>query len=309
MYGNLVANVTQQGDELAAKSTPSTTVVSELPAPPLRPSGAHKGTFGSALVIAGSETMSGAARLAGCAALHSGAGLVTVAVPRSILSTVALGHPGYMTLPLEEEQGGIAATAISRFEPIPPRHTAVALGPGLGQQPGTQAFVHSFYKECALPVVLDADGLNAYVGKTDMLRSRPTHAARLLTPHPGELSRLLGIPTDDLQAQRQNLAVQFALDHDVVVLLKGPQTIVTDGKRVAINKTGNVALAKGGSGDVLTGIATALLAQGMAPFAAAQLAAHLHGLAGDVMAARHAPAFATAVELLRCLDDAWKQLT
>lgn len=250
--------------------------------------------------------MSGAARLAGESALRGGAGLVTVAVPRCILDQVASAHPCYMTLPLADERGGIAEQAGRDIESRQARHTAVGLGPGLGTATGTARFVTEFYANCPMPVVLDADGLNAFATTPEQLGRRANEAPRVLTPHPGEFSRLTGVGTDEIQQQRETIAVEFAAHHNVVLLLKGPGTIVTDGRQLAVNATGNVALAKGGSGDVLTGLITALLAQGMTAFEAARLGAHLHGLAGDVMADRHAGEYATAVELLGCLDDAWK---
>jgi ADP-dependent NAD(P)H-hydrate dehydratase len=283
--------------------------IHELPSAPARPQDAHKGTFGSALIIAGSEGMSGAARLAGQAALHGGAGLVTVAIPRSVAAIVAVDHPSYMTLRLAEDDAGrVTAGAIPAIDKSLDRQTAVAIGPGLGQSKGVSDVVQHLYRHCALPLVVDADGLNGLSSKPTTIQGRAITAQRILTPHPGEFSRLTGLETIAIQAARQQHAVEFAATHDVVLLLKGAGTVITDGRRIAITSTGGPGLATGGSGDVLTGLIVSLLAQGMSGFAAAQLGAHLHGIAGEIAAQRYTDRFATSVELLRCLDQAWTQL-
>jgi NAD(P)H-hydrate epimerase len=253
--------------------------------------------------------MAGAACLAGRAALHGGAGLVTLAVPRCIMPIVAAAHPSYMTLPLsDDEDGRITRSAIAKLKDSIARQTSVAVGPGLGQSDDVREVVQDLYANCPLPLVLDADGLNAFAGEADKLRHRLHGMPRILTPHPGEFSRLTGVDTKTIATEREQLAAAFARDHNVVLLLKGPQSVVTDGRRIANNATGNCSLATGGSGDVLTGLIASLLAQGMQPFDAAQLGAHLHGLAGEIASLRHTDRFTTSLDLVECLGLAWKRL-
>jgi NAD(P)H-hydrate epimerase len=153
--------------------------------------------------------------------------------------------------------------------------------------------------------VLDADGLNAFAGSAEKLSVRDVDAARILTPHPGEFARLTGLDVSTIQANREAIAAEFATKHNVVLLLKGPRTVITDGKRKAFNSTGNSSLAKGGSGDVLTGLIASLIAQGMTAFEAAQLGAHLHGLAADCAVGSLAKQYITSNELLEHLNSAW----
>lgn len=249
--------------------------------------------------------MSGAAALAGRAALHGGAGLVTVAVPRCILHTVAAAHPSYMTLPLSDADGVLAASATAEILKAIRDRTVVALGPGLTRRAGVPEIVRAVYDGADCPLVLDADGLNAFVARTEMLRS--THP-RVLTPHPGEFARLLGTDTRTVQSDRQTLATEFAAEHNVVLLLKGSATVITDGQQTAVNTTGNSGMATGGSGDVLTGLIASLLAQGMAPFDAAHCAAHLHGLAGDLAAEQLSEPYLTSDDLVHWLAPAWQHL-
>ncbi len=253
----------------------------DLPAWPARPIESHKGDFGRILIVAGSRGMSGAAILAGSAALRGGAGLVRVAVPETILESVASGHPCYMTLPLPADtQGRLDRSAWLTLESVLAQQDVLAIGPGLGGGENVQALVHRLIQEFSGPVVLDADGLNALVGQTECLRNPA--GPRILTPHPGELARLLQIDTRTLQAKRADYARDFAREFGVVLVLKGHASIITDGTRVALNTTGNPGMASGGTGDVLTGLVAALLGQGFEPFAAGQLGAYLHGDAGDL---------------------------
>ena len=279
--------------------------VETLPLPPIRPQDAHRGTFGSVLIVAGSEGMSGAAVLAGRAALHGGAGLVTVACPRSVYPIVAASHPSYMTLPLNDEHGMLSPASLPQIEAKVASQSVVAIGPGLGTSEDVRSTVWSVYERCDVPLVVDADGLNAFSGEASKLARDSNDSPRILTPHPGEFSRLIGHGVSTVQKDRETLAVEFALKHNVVLLLKGPKTIVTDGRRVAINLTGNDGLAKGGSGDVLTGLLASLIAQGMAAFEAAQLGAYLHGLAADCAAADLSKRYITSNELLQYLNRAW----
>jgi NAD(P)H-hydrate epimerase len=256
-------------------------IVTQLPVLPPRPPDSNKGDFGRVLVIAGSRGMSGAAVLSGSAALRAGAGLVRVAVPQEIWPVVAAGNPCIMTAPMpQDDQGRFSAGAEAELVPLAQSSDVVALGPGLGRSPELTTLVKSLVSRLTQPMVLDADGLNAVAGDADVLgkRAGPT----VMTPHPGEFARLLQTETAKVQANRRELALQFAGKHKLVLVLKGHATIVTDGRRLYENTTGNPGMATAGSGDVLTGTVAALLGQGLEPFAAAQLGVHIHGLAGDL---------------------------
>jgi NAD(P)H-hydrate epimerase len=255
--------------------------VTTLPALAPRPADANKGNFGRVLVAAGSRGMSGAAVLCGSAALRGGAGLVYVAVAAGIQPVVAAGNPCYITAPLPDDADGrLAATAVGPLLELAEQRSAMALGPGLGRGAGVTDVVLAVLKRSRVPLVLDADGLNALAGRTDALRGRP--APLIITPHPGEFSRLVGVDIPTVQSHRRELAARFAVEHGLVLLLKGHGTLVTDGRRMYRNTTGNPGMATAGSGDVLTGLIAALVGQGLEPFAAAQLGAHVHGRAGDL---------------------------
>jgi NAD(P)H-hydrate epimerase len=256
-------------------------VVTQVPHLAPRPADSNKGTFGRVLVVAGSRGMSGAAVLCGSAALRGGAGLVRVAVPREVLPIVAAGNPCYMTAPLpQDEEGCLDPSAEHDVLALARTSDVVALGPGLGRSSAMTTLLAAVLERLPTPVVLDADGLNAFVQHTERLR-RP--APLILTPHPGEFSRLLNIDTATVQAHRRELASAFAAENGLVLLLKGHRTLVTDGRRLYENTTGNPGMATAGSGDVLTGLVAALLAQGLEAFAAAQVGAYVHGLAGDLV--------------------------
>jgi NAD(P)H-hydrate epimerase len=232
--------------------------------PLIRAVDSHKGTFGHVLVVAGSLGKSGAAVLAGSAALYAGAGLTTIATPDVVLPIVAAAHPEYMTEPLAStEMGTVSAANVGsgRFARILDGKTTLALGPGLGTHRETQQFVLDMVRDAELPIILDADGLNAFAGKSDLLRSRKSNFLAI-TPHPGEMARLLGIKTADVQSDRLKAASDAARLWNVYVILKGFHTVVasSDGQ-LWVNTTGGAGLAKGGSGDVLTGVLAALTAQ------------------------------------------------
>lgn len=277
-------------------------MIDKLPAAPVRPADAHKGTFGRVLVIGGSRGMSGAPSLAGLGALRGGAGLVYVAVPSEILPIVAAIEPSYLTIPLatDEEHGCLSTDGLTGLRKACEGKVAIALGPGLGQSRGVAAIVNSLFTELPQPMVVDADALN-------VLASQKAAGQRILTPHPGEFARLIGSDIATVQSQRAKLAAEFAATHGVIVVLKGQRTVITDGDRVAINHTGNPGMATGGSGDVLTGLIAALLAQGMPAFEAAQLGAHLHGLAGDLAAAEQSQPGLIASDLPKFLAQAWQR--
>ncbi|MCI0458009.1 MAG: NAD(P)H-hydrate dehydratase [Gemmataceae bacterium] len=282
----------------------SPVIVTEVPTLPPRRLDSHKGDFGRVLVLAGSRGMAGAAVLCGTAALRGGSGLVRVAVPQEILPTVAAGNPCYMTAPLPQDaQGRLAVEAEAELLELARAHDVLAIGPGLGRSPGITALLAALLAQAPGPIVLDADGLKAFAGQSQGLKR--TGAALVLTPHPGELARLLGVDAATVQARRRELAVRFAAEHDSVVLLKGHGTLVTDGRLVYQNTTGNPGMATGGSGDVLTGLIAALLGQGQEAFAAAQLGAYLHGLAGDLARVEVGEASLIAGDLLHYLPAAF----
>lgn len=281
-----------------------------LPTLPPRDADSHKGDFGRVLIVGGSRGMAGAPALAGKAALRSGAGLVTLAVPRAIQDTVAGFEPAYMTLSF-----GAANTDALRGEDVDDllqaadRMTAVALGPGLGQAHDTVGLVHDLYGRIEQPLVVDADGLNALVHDLHQL-SAPV-GPRILTPHPGEFQRLYGEKcATDPRARAEQAAKLCRQDQSsqTIVVLKGHQTIITDGHRYAFNKTGNPGMATGGTGDCLTGVIVALLAQGFAPWDAARLGVHIHGLAGDLAAAELGQVSLIASDLIDWLPRAFLQL-
>lgn len=275
----------------------------DLPFLPERRAESHKGDFGLALVVGGSGGMSGAVALAGMAALRGGAGLVRLAVPEAILATVAAFEPSYMTTPLPaDRQGRIGLAACQRILAAAEGATVVALGPGLGRSPGLTSLVCRLYGELPRTMVIDADGLNALAARRDSLPSPP--APRILTPHPGEFARLLGvsrIPAED----RESAAMELARRWNVVVVLKGHRTLITDGTRRAVNTTGNPGMATGGSGDVLTGLIAALACQRLEPIDAARLGVWLHGLAGDLAAGELGQESLIASDLIRFLPRAF----
>jgi len=242
---------------------------------------AHKGTFGTALIIGGSRGMTGAVALAGMAALRGGAGLVRLAVADRCLETVAGYEPSYMTAPLPcDVEGRISAAAHTRIMELARTATVVAIGPGLGRSPDLDRLVRRLYQEIALPMICDADALNALSTDRDLLAE---HAGpRIFTPHPGEFARLVGenYPPDERETAAQELAGRCKL----AVVLKGHRTFVTDGRRHWHNSTGNPGMATGGSGDSLTGLITALTCQHLEPYEAARLGVYVHGLAGDLAA-------------------------
>src|SRR5579859_305407 len=240
---------------------------------PSRSLNAHKGSFGHVLVIAGAAGKAGAAALAGMAALRTGAGLVTIACPKSIQAIVAGFAPELMTEGLPEtETGSIGSSAGDVIDKLMPGKDVVVLGPGLSQHDQTAQLVRSLARRCALPLVLDADGINAFAGSAGELKpAGGTEAFRVLTPHPGEAARLLGISTKEIQSDRTGIARHIASVTGSCVVLKGWRTVVAGASgETWINMTGNPALAKGGSGDVLSGMIGAALARQAAGSAPSQ---------------------------------------
>jgi len=291
---------------MAAHSEPTNTdPAGDLPRLAPRAPDSHKGNFGTALLIGGSLGMSGAISLAGMSALRGGAGLVRLAVPAPCQAVVASFEPSYMVLGLPSDiEGRIAGAARETIADEAARATAIACGPGLGRSAELTELVVWAFTHFTQPLVLDADALNALAERIKDLP--PPAGPRVLTPHPGEFARLLGTSTASALAQRESLADELALRDGAVVVVKGRGTYITDGRRSAVNVTGNPGMATGGTGDVLTGLITALICQGLDAFDAARLGVHLHGLAGDLAAAELGVVSLIASDLLRYLPQAMR---
>ncbi len=283
-------------------------LVTTRPDLPPRPVDGHKGTFGRVVIIAGSRGMTGAAGLSGMAALRGGAGLVTVATPATVASIIASYEPSYMTWPVCDVLGQLSMASLSELMDRISTADAAAIGPGIGQSHDIDELVAELYRSVEIPLVVDADGLNAIAHQAGFLGTARPPGPRVLTPHPGEFARLSGLSMETIAGNREVVAAAFAAQHGVVVVLKGQHTVITDGEQLAINPTGNSGMATGGSGDVLTGLVTTLLAQRMKPFAAAQLATYVHGLAGDLAAAELSQPGLIASDLPRYIAHAWKRL-
>ncbi len=277
-----------------------------LPLLPPRRADSHKGDFGRALLIGGSRGMSGAIALAGRAALRSGAGLVTLAIPNCIQDVVASIEPSYMTKGFTDENGQFMRSATDELIGLALEGaTAVALGPGLGRADTLTAFVEGVFGALSTPMVVDADALFALAQRPEAL-AHPG-GPRVLTPHPGEFARLTG--EQPAHSDRIEAAARLArrdANGRTIVVLKGHNTVITDGHHYFINSTGNAGMATGGTGDVLTGIVTALLCQGLAPFDAARLGAHVHGLAGDLATEQLGQVSLIASDLIHYLPKAFR---
>ena len=266
----------------------------------------NKGRYGHVLVIAGSRGMAGAAALCGAGALRSGAGLVRVASPEEVQPTVASFEPCYMTYPLPGDPEGCIRLAAAQpiLERLIKPATVIAVGPGLGQSEDTRGLLRFLITGTDKPLVIDADGLNALVGQTELLSglTRPV----VLTPHPGEFARLSGIPIATIQADRVARAAALAgLAEPLVVVLKGAGSVVSDGKRYYVNTTGNPGMATAGAGDVLTGVIAALLGQKLPAFEAAQLGVFIHGVAGDIARDQNGETGLIAGDIVDALPDAY----
>ena len=275
--------------------------VRDIPRPPARPIDAHKGTAGLVLIVAGSRGMAGAAALAGNAALRSGAGLVKIATANAALDTVAGLAPCCTTAPLPDDGASVSREAAPIVLKLAEGWQAIGMGPGMGQTEGVSGVVLAILAHTTIPVVLDADGLNV-LGKHAQSVFRDRRAPLIVTPHPGEAARLLGATAKEIQADREAAAVRLAA-LGAVAVLKGAGTVVCDGERMYVNTTGNPGMATAGAGDVLTGLVTALVAAGMAPFDAAVLGVWAHGRAGDMAAERWGILGLTALDILNCVPQ------
>jgi NAD(P)H-hydrate epimerase len=273
-----------------------------------RPAESNKGSYGSVLVVGGSLGKAGAAAMAGIAVLRAGAGLSTVATPKSVLGTVAGFHPELMTEPLPEtDAGAISASALDRINELAKGKTVLAIGPGISRDPETADLVRNLVATQQTPIVLDADGLNAFEGRTAELNGQGRTLA--ITPHPGEMARLVGCTIAEVQKDRLGVARKFAREHELVVVLKGHRTLVVQPDGEAwVNTTGNPGMATGGTGDILTGMVAGMIAQHpQDAFAATLAAVHLHGLAGDVMRESVGEHSLVATDLLLGLPEAFRR--
>lgn len=283
-------------------------LVKRLPKLPPRDPASHKGTYGTVLVVAGSRTMNGAAVLTCQGALRSGAGLVILATPAYSARIVAPQLPCCLVQPMPEtDNGSFAESAGKILLASSQRADVAAIGPGLSLDEETRRMLIALLQQIEIPVILDADGLNAVANDLYAIDGREKRV--VVTPHPSEMARLMGMKSaKDVQGNRVKTAMLFAERYDAIVALKGHETIVTDGDRIFINPTGNPGMATGGSGDVLAGMIAALMAQGLDSFDATRLGVYAHGLAGDLAAERLGQISMTASDIVEALPAAFKQL-
>lgn len=247
---------------------------------PKRKKSSNKGTFGRLLAIAGSYGMAGAAIMCGKAALRSGAGLVNMAIPKSIYPIVAGKLIEAVYTPLDENKNGvISANGLEKILSLADKSNAVLVGCGMGHDEDTERITAELLRSTTSNVILDADGINSIIPHIDLLRT--SKASVILTPHPGEMARLMNCSVSEVQHNRSRIAAEFARRYNVILVLKGANTIISDGERLLVNMSGNPGMARGGSGDVLAGIIASLAAQGIEPLRAAVCGTYVHGLSGD----------------------------
>jgi ADP-dependent NAD(P)H-hydrate dehydratase / NAD(P)H-hydrate epimerase len=316
VFGRLTPRVTR----IAPIGSPQKAIVSSLQlnlitareiAPLIgpRPATANKGNFGHVLVVGGSLGKAGAAAMAGMSVLRVGAGLSTVAAPKSVLSTVAGFHPELMTEPLAEtKEGTIAQSALTRIGKLAEGKTVLAVGPGISRNSETGTLVRALVKKRKVAIVLDADGLNAFEGRAKELDGEAVPL--VLTPHPGEMARLTGMTVAAIQRDRLNVARTFARKHKLILVLKGHRTLISgaDGE-VWVNTTGNPGMATGGTGDILTGMIAGFIAQNPERIFEAVIAAvYLHGLAGDVARESMGEHSLVATDLVKALPEAFRRV-
>jgi NAD(P)H-hydrate epimerase len=287
--------------------------VKDLPKFTPRKSDTHKGSYGRVLALAGSPGMTGAAYLCSKAALRSGSGIVTLGIPESLNPVMETKLTCVMTYPLPETKAStLSNKGRKEILKLCESHDVVALGPGLSQQPETRELILWLIKNIDRTMVIDADGLNALTGNVNMLLKIKRSA--VLTPHPGEMSRLIGLGSArDVQKKRLNTATQFVQsiqkelgdEKKIVLVLKGDKTVVAGYGKVYVNHTGNPGMATAGAGDVLTGIIVSLIGQGFDVFDASQLGVYIHGLAGDIAAKEKGELSMIASDIIDCLPDAF----
>lgn len=273
---------------------------------PLRSKQGHKGTYGRVFILAGSKGMTGAAALTSEAVLRSGAGLVTLGIPESLNPILEMKLTEVMTDPLPEEDGKVAFSALEQIEQWLERADVVAVGPGLGQSEDLSKLMQHLVKKCEKPLVIDADGINNLQDHLELLKERS--ALTVLTPHPGEMSRLTGLSISEVQADRVGVAERFAKDYGVVLVLKGAATVTAlPCGQTYVNSTGNDGMGTGGTGDVLTGMIAGLLAQRIDQWIVPS-AVYLHGLAGDLQVAETNLRTLVASDLLKGMTLAFNDL-
>ncbi len=273
---------------------------------PKHPKDAHKGVRGRALIIGGSTGLTGAVCMAANAALKSGAGLITAAVPMSLNSIFEIKLTEVMTFPVDDTDGMFTVYAAEKVLGFAQNCDAVAIGPGAGKCSGLTAIVENFLRNYDKKLILDADALNVISNNTDILKNAACEV--LITPHIGEMNRLCKVSIDEIARNRIKIAEEFAEEHSVNVLLKGRNTVITNGKQTFVNPTGNNGMAKGGSGDVLTGVCLGLAAQGVPVFQCGVLGAFLHGMAGDIAMEKYTDYSMTPTDIIDNLCNAFKKV-
>jgi len=272
---------------------------------PSRREDSHKGDYGRILVVAGSVGMTGAAYLCSQGALKAGSGLVTNAIPESLNQIMEVKLTEVMTLPLaESKQRSLGKKARKDILEFAKRCSAVVIGPGVGGSEETRALVRELLRRIECPVVLDADGINAIEGRAGIISRRKFRT--VLTPHPGEMARIIKKDVSFIQMQRVEAAKGLAKETGAVVCLKGHKTVVSDADgQVYVNETGNSGMATGGTGDVLTGMIASFIGQGVDDFSSAVSAVYLHGLSGDLAAEKKGPFSLVATDILDFLPEAF----
>jgi NAD(P)H-hydrate epimerase len=270
---------------------------------PRRDPESHKGTYGHLLIIAGSPGKTGAAAMAAEAAMRAGAGLVTLGIPETLNSVLETKLTEVMTAPLPDKGDGFLDVDSWRaIHDMLDGKTAIAIGPGLSDRDETAGLVYRVLEEAKVPLIVDADALNAISKNTGILRK--LKAQTILTPHPGEMARLIGVSTQKIQEDRVETARQFSKKFGVIVVLKGARTIIAEpGGKIFINPTGNPGMASGGMGDVLTGLISGLAAQGLSPLLASQVSVFSHGLIGDLIAGERAGIGIMATDIIERIPE------
>jgi len=265
----------------------------------------HKGDYGKILVLAGSTGMTGAAALVCLGALRSGAGLITLGIPRSLNNIMEIKLTEIMTLPLPETTAGtLGMKAGVTLKPLINTFDAVVLGPGISQHTETKRFVQLLLPHIRVPLVIDADGLNALCGCPEILAK--IKSSVIITPHPREFSRLFNVKVTADRKSREQAAVTYSLKYGMSVVLKGYRTVIAAGKKIYTNTTGNPGLATGGSGDVLTGIIASFLGQGLDSFCASQYGVFIHGLAADIAVGSKTQISLIPSDVIDCLPQAFR---
>jgi len=273
---------------------------------PERKKDSHKGDYGHVLVLAGSMGLTGAAALCSLGALRCGCGLVTLGIPRSLNAIMETKLTEVMTRPLPETRNvSLSLEALPKIKKMVKGVDAVALGPGLSIDKGTKRLVNKLVKVIDKPLVIDADALNCIASNIAALKS--VKSPIIITPHPGEMSRLSGLEIDTIQRNRQKVAKDLARQCNLIVVLKGNNTVVSDGKaNNFVNESGNPGMGTGGTGDILTGMIASFLAQGVPAFKAAKLAVYIHGKAGDLAAREKGEIGLIAGDILEKVPEAFK---